>query len=91
MDDFVAALTATVAAYRRLKQIIKSIYQLALVLGLLDEEDAIVSREYIYSLRNVHRTAVTSSVKTRCCWRPLKWLIKFSRKLMSKLQAVVTR
>ena len=45
MDDYVSAVTVAVAAYRRRKQRIKNINQLALVLGLLDEEDAIVSRE----------------------------------------------
>ena len=34
MDDCVAAVTAAVAAYRRCKQIIKNINQLALVLGV---------------------------------------------------------
>ena len=38
-DDCVAAVTVVVAAYRRRKQRIKNINQLALVLGLLDEED----------------------------------------------------
>ena len=42
MDDHVAAVTVGVAAYRRRKQRIKNINQLALVLGLLGEEDAIV-------------------------------------------------
>ena len=46
-DDCVAAVTVAVAAYRRRKQRIKNTNQLALVLGLLDEEDAVVSREYI--------------------------------------------
>ena len=46
-DDCVAAVTVAVAAYRRRKQGIKNINQLALVLGLLDEEDAVVSREDI--------------------------------------------
>ena len=46
-DDCVAAVTVAVAAYRRRKQIIKNTNQLALVLGLLDEEDAVVSRENI--------------------------------------------
>ena len=44
MDDCIAAVAAAVAAYRRREQIIKTIYQLALVLELLDEEDAIVSQ-----------------------------------------------
>ena len=46
-DDCVAAGTVAVAAYRRRKQRIKNTNQLALVLGLLDEEDAVVSRENI--------------------------------------------
>ena len=46
-DDCVAAVTVVAAAYRRRKQRIKNTNQLALVLGLLDEEDAIVSRENI--------------------------------------------
>ena len=62
MDDYVAAVTVAVAAYRRRKERIKNINQLLLVLGLLDEEDAIVSRERICSPCNVHRAAVTSSV-----------------------------
>ena len=44
-DDCVAAVTVVVAAYRRRKQRIKNTNQLALVLGLLDAEDAVVSRE----------------------------------------------
>ena len=48
LDDCVAAVTVAVAAYRRRKQRIKNINQLAIVLGLLDEEDtAVVSRENI--------------------------------------------
>ena len=43
MDDYVAAVAVAVAAYRRRKQRIKNINQLALVLGLLDEGDAMVS------------------------------------------------
>ena len=46
-DDCVTAVTVAVAAYRRRKQRIKNTNQLALVLGLLDEEDAVVSRENI--------------------------------------------
>ena len=46
-DDFVAAVTVAVAAYRRRKQGIKNTNQLALVLALLDEEDAVVYRENI--------------------------------------------
>ena len=46
--------------------------ELALVLGLLDEEDAVVSRENISSLCSVRRAAVTFPVQIiRCCWRPL--------------------
>ena len=41
MDDCVATVTAAVAAYRRCKQRIINNNQLAFVLGLLDEEDAI--------------------------------------------------
>ena len=71
MDDCVAAMTVAVAAYRRRKQIIKNISQLALVLGLLDEEVAIVPREHVCNLRNVLCTAVTSSVQILYCWRSL--------------------
>ena len=67
MGDCVAAVTVAVAAYRRRKQRIKNINQLALVLRLLDEEDAIVSREHICSLWNVGNAAVTSSVQTIAC------------------------
>ena len=41
----------------------KNTNQFALVLGLLDEEDAIMSQEHICSLCNVRRTAVTCSVQ----------------------------
>ena len=58
MDDYVAAVTVAVAAHRRRKQRIKNINLLVLVLGLLDEEDAIVSREQICSFCNVRREAV---------------------------------
>ena len=59
MDDCVAAVTVAVAAYRHRKLRIKSINQLALVLvGLLDEEDATVSREQICSFCNVRHAAV---------------------------------
>ena len=45
MDDYIAAVTVAVAAYyRRCKQRIDDISQLVLILGLLDEEDAIMSR-----------------------------------------------
>ena len=44
-DDCVAVVT--VAAYRRRKQRIKNTNQLALVPGLLDEEDAVVSQQNI--------------------------------------------
>ena len=47
-DDCVAAVTVVVAVYRRRRQRIKNTNQLALVLGLLDEEDAVVSRENIF-------------------------------------------
>ena len=57
-DDCVAAVAASVAAYRHRKLIIKNINQLALVLGLLDEEDAIVSQKQICSFCNVRRAAV---------------------------------
>ena len=55
MDDYVAAVTVAVAAYRRRRAENKNINQLTLVLGLLDEEDTIVSREHICSLCNVRR------------------------------------
>ena len=66
IDDCVAAATATVASYGHSKQIIKNINQLALVLGLHKVEDAVVSREHTYSLYNLRRTAVTSSVQITC-------------------------
>ena len=62
MDDYVAAVRVAVAACRRRKQRIKNINQLALVLGLLDVEDAIVSREHIGSFCNGRCAAITSSV-----------------------------
>ena len=68
MDDCVAATTVAVEAYRRRKQRIKNISQLALVLGLLDEEVAIVPREHVCNLRNVPCTAGTSSVQILYCW-----------------------
>ena len=72
MDDCVAAVTAAVAPYRRRKQRIKNMNHLALVLGLLDEEDAIVSRVSVCSVRNARRAAVTSSVQIiRWYWMPL--------------------
>ena len=58
MDDCDAAVAASVAAYRHRKLRIKNINQLALVLGLLDEEDAILSREQICSFCNVRRATV---------------------------------
>ena len=45
MTDCVPAVAAAVTAYRRRKQRIKNIDQLAHVLGLLDEEDAIMSQD----------------------------------------------
>ena len=40
--------------------------------GMLYVEDAIASREQsICSLWNMRRTAITSSVQIRCCWRSL--------------------
>ena len=73
IDDCFAAVTVAVAAYRRCKQRMENINQLlALVLGvgLLHVEDTIVAREYICSLCNACRTAVTSSVQI-ICWREL--------------------
>ena len=58
MDDCVTAVAASVAAYQHRNMRIKNINQLALVLGLLDEEDATVSREQIWSFCNVRRAAV---------------------------------
>ena len=58
MDDCVAAVAASEAVYRHRKLRIKNTNQLALVLGLLDEEDAIVSREQICSFCKVRRAAV---------------------------------
>ena len=38
------------------------------IIGLLDEEDVVVSRENVCSLCNVRRAAITSSVQIiRCC------------------------
>ena len=51
------------AKYRRRKQRIKYNSQFTLVLGLLDEEDAVVSRKDICSLCNVRGAAVTSSAQ----------------------------
>ena len=56
-DDYVGAVTVEVAAYRCRKHRIKNINRLALVLGLLDEDDAVVSREHICSLCNVRGAA----------------------------------
>ena len=56
MDDRAAAVAAAVEAYRHRKH---QEHQLALV----QEEDAIVSREHICSLCNVRRTAVASLVQ----------------------------
>ena len=57
MDDYVAAIAAAVAAYRRRKQRTKNNNQSR---SLLDEEDAIVSRERIgiafTLLQRAHRT-----------------------------------
>ena len=58
MDDYVAAVAASVAVHRHRKLRIKNINQLAPVLGLLDEEDAIVSRAQICSVCNVRRAVV---------------------------------
>ena len=73
MNDYVAAVTVTVAAYRHRKQRIKNINQFALVLGLLDEEDAIVSREHVCSFCNVLRALVyvLGAHNIRCRWRSL--------------------
>ena len=74
MGDCVAAVTASGAEYPHRKLRIKSIDQLALVIGLLDEEDAIVSREQICGFCNVRRAAVDvfGTVHViRCRWRPL--------------------
>ena len=53
MDDCVPAVVAAVEAYRHRKHRIKNIEQLPLVLGLLQEENAIMSREHNPSLWNV--------------------------------------
>ena len=65
MDDCDAAVTAAVVAYRYRKQKIDDINQVALVLGLLDVEGAIIFREHTCSLYNVRRTAVTPSVQIK--------------------------
>ena len=49
MDDSFAAMAVAVESYRRRKHIIKTNDQLPLVLGLLDEDDAIMSREHVCS------------------------------------------
>ena len=66
MDDCIAAVMAAVEVFRRRNERIKNINQLTLVQELVDEEDAIVSRERVCSLCNMRRTAVTSSVKMIC-------------------------
>ena len=58
MDDCVASVTAAVAVYRRHNQKIKNTNHLALVLGLLDEEDAIVSRDHTCSLLSLSDHAI---------------------------------
>ena len=58
MDYCVAAVAVSIAECPHRKLRIKNINQLALVLGLLDEEDAIVSREQICRFCNVRRAAV---------------------------------
>ena len=45
MNDCVVTVAAAVAAYRRRKKRIEKADQLVLVLGLLDEEDAILSQD----------------------------------------------
>jgi hypothetical protein len=63
MYDCVVAMTASVAEYPHRKLRIKNINQLALVLGLLDEKDAIiVFRDQICSFCNVSRAAVFRSL-----------------------------
>ena len=47
MNDCVATVATAVAEYRRRKQRTKNIDQLPLVLGLLDDEDAIMCQEHI--------------------------------------------
>ena len=58
MDDCIAAVAVSVTEYPHRKLRIKNINQLAFVLGLLDEEYAIVSREQICIFCNVRRAAV---------------------------------
>ena len=68
----IAAVTAAVAAYRWRKYIIKNTNQFALAVLLLDEEDAVVSREHICSLCDVVScTALASSLHIRSCLKPL--------------------
>ena len=64
MDDCVAAVTAAVAAYSRREQRIKNVNQVSLVPR---GRDAIVAREHICSLCNVHRTASVTFSQIICC------------------------
>ena len=70
MYDCVAVVAAAVAVYRCREKGIKHIDQLPLVLGLLDEGDAICP-ESTHIASAACRTAVTYSVHLISCWRPL--------------------
>ena len=73
MDDYVGAVAAAVAPYLRRKQRIKTIAQWAIALGLLDEEDAIMSQNdrRTYYVAFATCRIVTSSIHIMCCWGPL--------------------
>ena len=57
-------MTVAVAAYRHRKQIIKNTSQLALALGLLDEEDAVVFGENI-CMQPLQRACVVQQLRSR--------------------------
>ena len=64
MDDCVAAVTAAAAQYI---DAASRESKMSISWHSLHVEDAIVAREHICSLCNVHRTAVMFSVQIICC------------------------